>query len=362
MYIIDAHCDSPSQMLRLRDYSIDNDHAQVDFPKMIRGGITGAFFALYIPARLGCGVEATEYAFKLLDECERQVRRSPYASLATTRKDVMSNADSGLISVLLGLENGSAIQEDFSLVNKLYDRGVRYITLTHSEDNQIADSCTGKGTWGGLSPFGRNLIPVMNEFGIIIDLAHTSDNTMRDVLDLSEAPVAYTHGCCRALCSHKRNISDELLKRIAQNGGVVGMSVYPFFLDDGFSKIFEDSHLGEKTGIEDAFIADPSDEKKRQAWYDLIDELSELPTPGIEKVVEHIDHAVQIAGVESVAIGTDYDGIEVTAKGLETIAKTASIFKALEARGYSKNDVEKIAGGNWLRLLENVSKLHKIRG
>lgn len=349
--IIDAHCDAPSQMLRLRDYAIDNDHAQVDFPKMRRGGVDASFFALYIPAGLK-GDEATAYARKLLGVLKEQLAaNSSSAALATSASEVLKNKADGKLSILIGMENASALQEDLSLLEEFYREGVRYVTLTHSADNQVGDSCTGSGRWGGLSPFGKRLVHEMNSMGMLIDLAHASEDTMRDVLDMSTSPVLDTHCCCKALCAHRRNISDELLRAIAQGGGVVGMSIYPLFLSDSFAAVYKASGLSSQAWVEDAFIDDPSNTRKRQAWYDLLDRLSALDRPGVGVAADHVMHAIELAGEDHVCLGTDYDGIEFTAKGMETIAQLHVLFDELRDRGMAESTLDKLSGDNLLRLL-----------
>lgn len=360
--VFDAHCDAPSQMLRLRDFGLDNARGQVDFPKMLRGGVGASFFAAYVPASLS-GKAATEYACRLLDAADSQLTANPdKAAKATSASAVRNIIRSGRVAVMLGVENATALDggDPVGLLKSFYRRGVRYITLTHSADNQYADSCTGKGRWGGLSPQGGQLVREMNGIGMMIDLAHSSDSTMRDVLQLTSAPVAYTHGCCRSLASHRRNITDELMKGVAETGGVVCMSIYPCFLDDAFMRILEESGLGEKSCIEDEFIRDPSDTEKREAWYELSDALAALPRPGVARVVDHIEHAVAVAGPDHVGIGTDYDGIEVTAEGLEDVSRFGLVLDEMRRRGFSRSDISKIAGGNLLRVLREVRKAAKI--
>lgn len=351
--MIDAHCDAPSQMLRLRDYSKDNAVAQVDFPKMQRGGVGASFFALYIPASLQTE-EAYQYALRLSNALAAQMQSgASYAARVFDADSMVAAHKAGKIAVLTSLENASPLGESLERLEVFYDLGVRAITLTHSADNQVCDSCTGAGRWGGLSPFGRELVQAMNERGMLIDLAHCSDATMADVLALSTKPVAYTHGCCRALCSHRRNISDDILRALARNGGVACMSIYPLFLEDEASAVLAASGLEEQMWIEEEFIKDPANESKRLAWESLQGRLNALHRPSIERVVDHIEHAVQVAGIDHVGIGTDYDGIELTADGLENISKFAKIFDALMRRGYSEQDCEKIASVNLLRVLNN---------
>ena len=320
MIVLDSHCDAPSQMVRLRDFSRDNAFAQVDFPKMVRGGVDASFFAAYVPASKE-GQAATDWARKLLDETDRQVAacagRVAYARCAG---------------------------------------GVRYVTLTHSADNQVGDSCTGVGTWGGLSPFGKRLVPEMNRRRMLNHVANPEDSSFLDVLESSERPIAYTHGACRALASHRRNLPDELIRGIAERGGVVSISIYPPFLDDGFVRTLAESGLEKKLSVEDAFIQDPADAAKRAAWEAVQRELQALPRPGIGRVVDHIEHAVSVAGIDHVGIGTDYDGIEVTVAGLEDISCFSRLWDEMRRRGFSQRDIDRIAGKNFLRVLTAVRK------
>ena len=356
MFVLDSHCDTPSQILRLRDLSLDNDHAHVDFPKLARGGVDGAFFAIYVPASLG-QVEAEAYADLLLERLNATMEANQdKAAYAQTSNQAFLNKEKGLFSVFIGLENGSPLGTSLEKLQKYYDQGVRYMTLCHSADNEICDSCAAAKRWGGLSPFGKTLIPEMNRIGMMIDLAHSSDQTMKDVLELSSKPVAYTHGCCRALASHRRNISDEMLRALADNGGVACMSIYPCFLDDDFLRVLDESGLESKMWIEDEFIKDPSDPMKRRAWEEVQMELCALARPSIARVVDHIEHAVNVAGIEHVGIGTDYDGIEVTAEGLETIAKFGSLWDEMTRRGFSAKEQNLIAGKNLLRVLKDVRR------
>ena len=356
MIVLDAHCDAPSQMVRLRDFGVDNAFAQVDFPKMRRGGVDASFFAAYVPARLQ-GQEATDYARRLLEETFRQVsQNADKVAFARCAGGVRRNRRAGLLSVLLGIENASALQEDLSLLKDFYKRGVRYVTLTHSADNQVGDSCTGKGTGGGLSPFGKQLVPEMNRCRMLIDVAHAADATIRDVLTFSARPVAYTHGGCRALASHRRCLPDELIRAIADGGGVVCISIYPPFLDDAFVRTLAESGLEEKMSVEDAFIADPADPAKRAAWEAVQLELQQLKRPGVERVADHIEHAVAVAGIDHVGIGTDYDGIEVTVTGLEDVSRFPALWEELRRRGFSAGEISRIAGGNLLRVLSAVRK------
>ena len=354
MFVLDSHCDTPSQILRLRDLSLDNDHAHVDFPKLKRGGVDGAFFALYVPGNQETE-EAFEYSQRLLEGVERAVEaNSSSVAFATDSAQAFSNKQEGRFSVFLGLENGSPIGNSFDRLKWFYDKGVRYITLCHSSDNQICDSCASKvKRWGGLSPFGKELVAEMNRLGILIDVSHISDASFYDVLKYSDRPVVATHSCCRALCSHPRNMTDDMIRSLASAGGVIQINFYPLFLDSGFAEVLSGSGLEEKGGyVEKEFINDPSDPLKRAAWNRIQDEIQALPRPSFKLIADHIDHVVALAGIDHVGIGSDFDGIEVTPEGMEDISMMPKLFEELRRRGYSETDLEKIASGNFFRILE----------
>lgn len=354
MFVLDSHCDTTSQILRLRDLSLDNDHAHVDFPKLKRGGVDGAFFALYVPGNLETE-EAFEYSQRLLEGVERAVEaNSSSVAFATDSAQAFSNKQEGRFSVFLGLENGSPIGNSFDRLKWFYDRGVRYITLCHSSDNQICDSCASKvKRWGGLSPFGKELVAEMNRLGILIDVSHISDASFYDVLKYSDRPVVATHSCCRALCSHPRNMTDDMIRSLASAGGVIQINFYPLFLDSGFAEVLSGSGLEEKGGyVEKEFINDPSDPLKRAAWNRIQDQIQALPRPSFKLIADHIDHVVALAGIDHVGIGSDFDGIEVTPDGMEDISMMPKLFEELRRRGYSETDLEKIASGNFFRILE----------
>ncbi len=353
MFLLDSHCDTPSQILRLRDLSLDNDYSHVDFPKLRRGGVDAAFFALYVPASLDSDSDrAFEYAKMLLAGVKSSVKENPdKASFAVNEKQAYENKGKGLFSVFLGLENGAPIGDDLNRLKYFYDRGVRYVTLCHSSDNQICDSCASSvKKWGGLSPFGKELIKEMNRLGMVIDVSHISDDSFRDVLEYSKKPVVATHSCCRALCDHPRNMTDDMIRALAKKGGVIQINFYPVFLDSSFSaKLTEIAEKGES--VEAEFIADPADSIKRAAWNRVQDELQALDRPSYKLIADHIDHVVKLVGIDYVGIGSDYDGIEVTPDGMEDISMMPKLFDELRARGYSENDLKKVAGENFFRVL-----------
>ena len=362
MFILDSHCDTPSQILRLRDLSLDNDLAQVDYPKLKKGNVDGAFFALYIPADMDID-DAKSYLLRLMGGVKRTLAENPdKAALAVSMSQAVENKSKGLFSIFLGLENGSPLgdsEESFELLQKLYDAGVRYVTLCHSRHNQICDSCAcTTPKWGGLSPFGKRLVAEMNRIGMLVDVSHISDSSFYDVLACSTKPVVATHSSCRSLAGHPRNMTDDMIRELAARGGVIQINFYPVFLDSDFASRFSSSGIAEKgESIEAEFIADPANIEKRQAWNAVQRELLALERPSYKLIADHIDHVVSLVGVDHVGIGSDYDGIEITPDGMEDVSMMPNLFEELRTRGYSEEDLTKIAGGNFFRVLEQAAQI-----
>lgn len=356
MLIIDSHCDTPTQLMRLRNIGIDNARGHVDFPKMIKGNIGAAFFALYTSASMSED-SAARYAIEMLSSVQDAIEsNASVAAMAFSPDDIVNNRNKGLISILLGMENGAPVQKSLSMLRFFYRSGVRYLTLTHNGDNEIADSAAEGKKWGGLSPFGIEVIEEMNRLGMIIDIAHASDRTFYDCIKYSKAPIVSTHSCCRALASHRRNMTDDMIKTIADKGGVIQINFFPAFLSDDFAeelKQWESLH-SDAESIENAFKDNPADNSKRQAWYNIIDSMASLNRPGVERIVDHIDHAVKVGGIEHVGIGSDFDGIEITPRGVENISQIGKVFEEMDRRGYSSAQIEKIAGLNFMRVFSDV--------
>lgn len=362
MFILDSHCDTPSQILRLRDLSLDNELAQVDYPKLKKGNVDGAFFALYIPAQMDTD-DAKSYLLRLLGGVKRTLAENPdKAALAVSMSQAVENKSKGLFSIFLGLENGSPLgdsEDSFELLQKLYDDGVRYITLCHSKSNQICDSCASTTPkWGGLSPFGKRLVAEMNRIGMLVDVSHISDSSFYDVLACSTKPVVATHSSCRSLAGHPRNMTDDMIRELAARGGVIQINFYPVFLDSDFASRLSSSGIAERgESIEAEFIADPANIEKRQAWNAVQRELLALERPSYKLIADHIDHVVSLVGVDHVGIGSDYDGIEITPDGMEDVSMMPKLFDELRSRGYSEEDLTKIAGGNFFRVLEQAAQI-----
>lgn len=316
MLLIDSHVDTPTELVRHgRDLGADNPGVHVDFPKMKRGGVGGAFFALYTPADMAPDT-ATRLALEMIAATYDSLQaHADSAALALSPQDAARNRAQGRLSVFLGMENGAPIQESLPLLRTFYRLGVRYLTLTHNGDNAIADSAAEGKRWNGLSPFGREVVREMNALGMMVDLSHASDKTFWDCLEVSTAPIVATHSCCRALCGHRRNLTDDMLRALGEKDGYVGINFYPAFLSDHYEQ-----HL-----------------------------------PGVREIVDHIDHAVELAGVDHVGIGTDYDGIEITPEGMEDISKVGLVWEEMRRRGYTEGEIEQVSGGNLLNVLQRIT-------
>lgn len=354
MFVLDSHCDTPSQILRLRDISIDNPYAHVDIPKLRKGGVDGVFFALYVPASMDSDPDgARAYAYRMLEGVCASLKNSTDAVMTTSVSQALENKAKGKISVFLGLENGSAIGDSLDELRRFHEAGVRYVTLCHSGNNQICDSCAPKTKrWNGLSPFGKELVCQMNRLGMLIDVSHISDEAFYDVIRLSTRPVVATHSCCRALADHPRNLTDDMIRKLAGTGGVIQVNFYPVFLDSDFSAVLSDSGIMERgESVESEFIADPADPAKRKAWNAVQDELKSLNRPSYKRIVDHIDHIVRLVGIDHVGLGSDFDGIEVAPEGMEDISKFSLVFDEMRSRGYSEADIAKVASENFFRVM-----------
>ena len=348
--VLDSHCDTP---IMLRRYGLDIGQrsltGHVDLVRMKEGGLDASFFAIYVSNKwepYQCTYKALEAIASVYDIRERYPDKAALVTDACTARELKKQ---GRIALFLGMENAGPIHKDLSLLRLFYRMGVRYITLTHAGNNEVCDSCaTKEKRWHGLSPFGRELIAEMNRLGILVDVAHISDEAFYDVLTYSTRPVVSTHSCCRALCDVPRNLTDQMIRDLAAKGGVVQINFNPPFLDKAYSlavapllDVYEEA--------EEAYRENPAENEKRMQ--EAKKALFALPRPSYKRVVDHIDHVVCLVGPDHVGIGSDFDGIEVCPAGLEDVSQLPVITEELYSRGYSCKDIEKIMGGNFLRLL-----------
>jgi len=282
--------------------------------------------------------------------------------LATSTADIRRAKKEGKVGVLFGIEGGHAIENSLPALREFYRLGVRYMTLTHNNTNEWADACCDAPRHNGLSEFGKEVVREMNRLGMMVDVSHVSDKTMSDVLDTTQAPVIASHSSARALANHKRNIPDDLLKRIAQNGGVVMINFYPAFIDERVrvAGLERDQRLKpERDRLAEVHKGDP---ERLQAELRKLNEANPLPATPLSVLIDHFDHVRKVAGINHVGLGSDFDGVPSLPLEMEDITRLSNITYELLRRGYSEQDVRKVLGENLLRALSEVERVARTRG
>ncbi len=349
-FVLDSHCDTPLRLLDGSNLGERGTEGHFDFIRMKEGGLDAAFFAIYTSNSLEPDT-ATRKAMQMIARTYDAVEaNSEVVAVALCAEDALDNRDQGLMSIFLGMENGAPIQTDLSLLRLFYDMGVRYMTLTHTGNNEICDSCaTKEKRWNGLSPFGVEVVKEMNRLGMLVDVSHISDAAFYDVLKHSTSPVVATHSCCRAISDHPRNLTDEMIIALAKNGGVIQINFYPPFLNKSYGDKFWPL-CDEFDAVEAKYKTDKI--KYKDEYKAGLAKLNSIEKPSYKEIVDHIDHVVKLVGASHVGIGSDFDGIDVTPEGMDGVDKLPLITKELKERGYSDDDVKLILGENFLRLLD----------
>ncbi len=366
--LVDMHCDTIGRFLAGQDLTLDNSRGHIDIPKLQKGAVDLQVFACYVgpPQNEVQKNQAAKRAFDQIDAVFQLVEENPDdLLLVLDPTDLRLLRGTRKTGVLIGIEGGYAIENDLRLLRNFYRNGVRLMTLTHWTHTDWADaSGDPETTYGGLTEFGEKVVKEMNKLGMIIDVSHAHDETFWDVIELTDSPIVASHSCARALSDHHRNMSDEMLKALAKNGGVIGINFYPGFLNAENSEKLADlrTELLEKHGLPEEsreFIkADAEKRKKFNAEYKIkSEELRKiLPPIDVKTVVDHIDHVVEVTGkTDYVGLGSDFDGIGSTPMGLENAGNMANITAELVKRGYKDTDIRKILGDNFLRVFRRVS-------
>ncbi|CAN5393968.1 dipeptidase [soil metagenome] len=356
---LDTHADAPIMMQQPGfdvgvAHDTKRDQSQIDFPRMKQGGMDAMFFAVYTsqgPRTDSGHAEAKRNALNQFDLIHKALKKYPnLAELATSPADAYRIKKAGKRAVFIGMENGYPIGSDLSMLKTYYDLGCRYITLTHFANNLIGDSSTDPDgpMYGGLSDFGKKVVPEMNRLGILIDVSHVADSTFYDALALSKAPVIASHSNCRALCDFPRNMTDDMIKAIAAKGGVVQVN----FVSDYLKKP-SDAHRAAKTKIRMSRVgkvATPDMETRIAAQSDSVSKLYASERASLSDIADHIDHIVKLVGIDHAGIGSDFDG-GGGVNGLEDVSQIENLTAELVRRKYSEADIAKIWGGNLLRVL-----------
>lgn len=366
-FTIDTHVDTPYYLLD-KDFDIAVAHpfvnggSRVDFPRMKEGGLDGIFFAAFTSQRertseniLVARSKADELIDSIYAACQKN---SDLAEVALSVEDGYRLEKEGKRAIYIGLENGFPIGEDISEVERYFNKGVRYITLCHTSNNDICDSSTDKNgaEFNGLSSFGEEVVPKMNDLGILIDVSHISDSSFFDVMKQSKTPVIASHSCARAICDNPRNLTDEMLVALAENGGVIQMCI----LDD-YVKAPDATTVGYKKELElraryrnAGKMSEEEEDKLWDEWRQMqIDYPKDKPT--VADAVDHIDHIVKLIGIDYIGIGTDFDG-GGGLKDCVDASQMMNITKELLKRKYSKEEISKIWGGNFMRVFKEVEE------
>ncbi len=366
--VIDGHNDIPSPMAD-DDYDLatpstgqihltDGTPYHSDLSRFKAGGLTGEFFSIYVGGDTWKAGRAMPRAMDMIDATYRQTERHPgQLTLCTTAAEIRGAKRAGKMCVLMGIEGGYAIENSLSALREFYRLGVRYMTLTHNVTHDWADAHRDAPKNNGLSDFGKEVVREMNRLGMFIDISHVSEKVMNDVLDISTAPIIASHSSARALNDHTRNISDAVLKRVAKNGGVIMVNFYPSFLDARTNKEENERSARLKPQI-DAIQAKYKDDKKglNQALSQLMAANPIYVTP-YTTIVDHIDHIKQVAGIDAVGIGSDFDGVPFLPAGMNGAEDLVLVTYEMLRRGYSETDVRKVLGENLLRAMAQMEKV-----
>jgi membrane dipeptidase len=326
---------------------------QIDLKRLKEGSMNAPFFALWVPTYYK-GAEAVRKTLDLRDAMQSVLDRYPdQIQLATTAGDLERIVKSGKIAAVLTLEGGHQIADDLAVLRMYQRMGIRAMTLTHFRNNNWADSSTDKPEHNGLTDFGKQVVREMNRIGMMVDISHVSDKTFYDALAVTTKPVIASHSSCRALANIPRNMTDDMLRALAKNGGVVGINFGAGFLNQkDAANLMKD--IGGMAAQEPNLTGRALDE---YATKEFAKENYSHPRPAnatLDDAVAAIDHVVKVAGIDHVGIGTDFDGIPDVPKGLEDASKMPTLVAALRKRGYSEADVQKIMGGNFLRVMREV--------
>ena len=364
--VVDGHNDVPEQV---RD-RFDNDLTKFNFndttgtatataiamhtdlPRLKKGMVGGQFWSVYVPATLSEPEAVTEVT-EQIDLVHRLVAAYPdRLALALTAADIEAGFKSGKIASLIGMEGGYSIGSSMGVLRQMYRAGARYMTLTHTKTTAWADSGTDAPKFDGLAPFGVEVVKEMNRIGMLVDLSHVSEATMMDALDVAKAPVIFSHSGARAIDSHGRNVPDSVLARLPKNGGVVMVVLLPDYVSEEVRQ-WAARRAAEETRLTRLTSYDPAIVKAQLADWE---KANPKPAATIAQVADHIDHIRNVAGIDHIGLGGDYDGMDSAPVGMEDVSGYPALFVELAKRGYSQADLEKIASRNIIRALRQAEQ------
>jgi membrane dipeptidase len=357
--IVDGHCDTPYRLFRHNVHLDEHDpEAQADLRTLRESGITASFFASYVPP-FYAGRGAANFARKLIDLIESETARHPDAlSLVIDSAGIRAAKRENKVAVMIGVEGGHAIEDSLDILRELYYRGARYMTLTHVNTNNWCDSSGDKPRHGGLTDFGREVVRAMNDLGMIVDVSHISDDAFHHVIETTRVPVVATHSSARTLCRHPRNMTDGMLRELARNGGVCMINFFSAFISDEVAQVIMNAQKRPKKSDADGTGGTEELPNDRIDWDTYLEWFQSLgcPTATLDQVADHIFHVADIAGIDHVGIGSDFDGVPSLPDGLGSAANLPRLTARLLERGMSPGDVEKVLGANFMRVFEAVER------
>ena len=361
--VVDTHDDTTQRFLDGKfDLGTRSSTGSIDIPRMREGNLSAIFFSIWMPSKV-TGPEAVDRALVQIDAVREQVRKhSNDMVLATTAAEVREARKQGKIAALMGVEGGHMINSNLGVLRSYAALGVRYMTLTHSGNDEWADSSTDKPAHNGLTEFGKDVVREMNRLGVIVDISHVSDKTFYDALEVSKAPLFASHSSCRAICDAPRNMTDQMMKDLAAKGGVVQINYHVGFLSQEFRNAEKadpeinkaiSAEVTKRCGDNEGCQLIEGDRLTREYM-----EQGKLPRVEFGKIIEHIEHAVKVAGVDHVGLGSDFDGANMP-YGMEDATKLPKLTEALLQKGYSEGDVRMILGENTLRVMTEVERISR---
>lgn len=359
--VADLHSDTALRMMRGFDFSKRDSVGHMDIPRLEEGGVDLQVFACFLDTETPAA-ECRPLVDRILDSLTAQIDRNPdKIRICRTAGEAEQIIASGKIAAFLGIENGVAINDSLENLQHYYDRGVRYMTLTHTASNDwCISSADTMPAFDGLTDFGEEVVRTMNRLGMIVDVSHASPAAVARVLAVSSDPVIASHSCVHAICPHNRNLTDEQIKAIAANGGVIGINFYGGYLSPGnrWTEIWDSTWAEHKAEIDSINTLYAEDRAKRgeaiQPIFDGIRAKLDTLDISVATVVDHIDHVVKLVGPDYVGLGSDFDGVFGLPRGLKDCSMVPNITKELVARGYSDEDIKKILGGNFMRVFHRV--------
>jgi len=364
--IIDTHIDVPFRIQKKwDDVSIATESGDFDYPRAIKGGLNAPFMSIYIPAGYEAAGTAGQLADTLIDQVEALVGRAPDKfALAYRSSDLERDFKAGKISLAMGMENGAPIAGDLKNLHHYFERGIRYITLAHSRSNHISDSSYDLNRqWGGLSPFGKTLVREMNQLGVMVDVSHISDDAMFQVLQISQAPVIASHSSVRKYTpGWERNMSDEMIKAMGKHGSVIQINFGSSFINPG-SNLYQQAFGKARQKFMDEGGFTDRNAAEVVAFSNKYREKLPFKFATLEDVLKNIDHVVELAGIDHVGIGSDYDGVgDSLPEELKDVAAYPNLIQALLKRGYTEEQVEKVLYKNLLRVWQAVEVYAQAKG